>query len=51
MSATIAYYQHVIDLYHSRAHTEAWDQRLENHRQWLHSQKTFSWPKQNQTFE
>ena len=51
MSATTAYYQHIIDLYNSRAVSESWDQRLENYRQWLHSQKTFSWPAQNRTFE
>ena len=51
MSATTAYYQHIIDLYNSRAHSESWDQRLENYRQWLHSQKTFSWPERTGTFE
>ena len=51
MSARIAYYQHIIDLYNSSAHTKAWDQRLESHRRWLHSPKTLSWPKLNKTFE
>ena len=51
MSATAAYYQHMIDLYNFRAYSQSWDQRLESYRQWLHSRKTFSWPEQNQTFE
>ena len=37
---TIAYYQHMIDLYNSQARTPAWDKRLENYRRWLHTPKT-----------
>ena len=51
MSARIAYYQHIIDLYMTKSRTVAWDQRLENYRRWLHSPKTWHWPSQNGTFE
>ena len=50
MAATTAYYQYIIDLYHSRTRFSAWDKRLENHRQWLHGKKTLSWPATYNTF-
>lgn len=50
MSARIAYYQHIVDLYMSRSRTTAWDERLENYRRWLHDPKTFNWPKENGSF-
>ena len=39
MSATIAYYQHMIDLYNAKSRTEAWDIRLEKYRKWIQEKK------------
>ncbi len=50
MSATIAYYQHMIDLYNSTSRTVAWDGRLENYRRWYRQRKDFSWPTAVGTF-
>ena len=50
MSATIAYYKHMIDLYNSRSRTIAWDDRLENYRRWYRCKKDFSWPTAVGTF-
>lgn len=50
MSAKIAYYQHIVDLYMNKSRTTAWDTRLENYRTWLHSPKTWHWPTHNGTF-
>ena len=50
MSARIAYYQHIVDLYMTRSRESAWDRRLENYRRWLSSPKTWNWPEQNGTF-
>jgi len=44
MSATIAYYQHMIDLYNAKTRTEAWDIRLEKYRKWIQEKKDFNWP-------
>ena len=51
MSARIAYYQHIVDIYMAKSRTIAWDQRLENYRRWLYSPKTWNWPVQNRTFQ
>lgn len=51
MGAATAYYQHIIDIYNSRARTEAWDVRLERYRKWIHQKKDFSWPTSVGTFK
>ena len=51
MSATIAYYQHMIDLYNSTSRTVAWDDRLENYRRWYRLRKDFNWPTSIGTFK
>lgn len=48
---TTAYYQHMIDLYNSRAKTEPWDIRLENYRKWYRLKKDFDWPTNIGTFK
>ena len=50
MSATIAYYQHIIDIYNSRARTESWDIRLERYRKWIQEKKDLNWPTSVGTF-
>ena len=50
MSARIAYYQHIIDIYNSKSRTEPWDIRLEKYREWVHQKKDFNWPTSVGTF-
>ena len=51
MSATIAYYQHMIDLYNTKSRTEAWDIRLDKYRKWIQEKKDFNWPTSLGTFK
>ena len=51
MSARIAYYQHIIDIYNSKSRTEAWDSRLEDYRRWYRQAKDFDWPTSVGTFK
>jgi len=51
MGATTTYYQHIIDIYNSRARTEAWDVRLERYRKWIHQKKDLNWPTAIGTFK
>ena len=50
MSATIAYYQHIIDLRNSRTRTEGWDIRLEKYHKWIRQRKDYNWPTSIGTF-
>ena len=51
MGATTEYYQHIIDIYNSKARTEPWDIRLEKYRKWVHQKKDFNWPTSVGTFK
>lgn len=50
MGATTSYYQHIIDIYNSRARTESWDIRLERYRKWIQEKKDLNWPTSIGTF-
>ena len=50
MGATIAYYQHIINLRNSRTRTEVCDIRLENYRKWIRQKRDYNWPTSVGTF-